>query len=64
MKSLKKLQLNDAKVLSNSEMKHILGGTGAATTHCLQACACPDGKKYYVSCDVACSTLAAAVCKQ
>lgn len=32
MKTLKKLQLNDAKVLSNSEMKHILGGTGAATT--------------------------------
>jgi len=31
MKTLKKLQLNDAKVLSNSEMKKILGGTGNGT---------------------------------
>jgi len=31
MKTLKKLQLNDAKVLSNSEMKKILGGTGTGT---------------------------------
>jgi len=31
MKTLKKLQLNDAKVLSNSEMKKILGGTGTGS---------------------------------
>ena len=64
MKTLKKLQLNDAKVLSNSEMKNILGGTGTGTgTHCLQACKCSNGTVYYVACDASCSTMAPYVCK-
>jgi natural product precursor len=60
MRKLKKLNLKDASLMTDGEMKMVTGGY---SDHCLKGCTCSGGKTYYVSCDWNCSDAAKDACK-